>query len=45
MNLNLNNLKKFMVPCTLIVIVLLIISYNVSLEPENTTQALRLLSK
>ena len=39
------NKAKYVGPISYVVIVLLIISYNVSLEPENTTQALRLLSK
>ena len=39
------NKAKYIGPTSYVVIVLLIISYNVSLEPENTTQALRLLSK
>jgi hypothetical protein len=39
------NKAKYVGPIGYVVIVLLIISYNVSLEPENTTQALRLLSK
>ena len=39
------NKAKYIGPISYVVIVLLIISYNVSLEPENATQALRLLSK
>ena len=39
------NKAKYIGPISYVVIVLLIISYNVSLEPENTTQALRLLGK
>ena len=43
--LAIENKAKYVGPISYVVIVLLIISYNVSLEPENTTQALRLLSK
>ena len=43
--MTIENKAKYVGPVGYIVIILLIISYNVSLEPENTTQALRLLSK
>ena len=39
------NKAKYVGPISYVVIVLLIITYNVNLEPDNTTQALRLLSK
>jgi len=43
--MTIENKAKYVGPIGYIVIVLIIISYNVSLEPENTTQALRLLAR
>ena len=43
--MTIENKAKYVGPISYIVIVLIIISYNVSLEPENTTQALRLLAR
>ena len=43
--MTIENKAKYLGPISYIVIILLIITYNVSLEPDNSVQALRLLSK